>query len=149
MKLWMALLLASSAAAETARIEDLSFIAGSWIVEHGSARIEEHWTPARAGTLLGVNRTIVDGKTVAFEFLRIEQRSDGIYYVAQPGGRAGTEFELTSLEGQSAVFENPEHDHPKVIRYRRDPDGSLRAEIAGEENGEARRAEFHYRPASP
>ena len=83
--------------------------------------------------MLGVGRTIVGDKTVGFEFLRIEQRVDGIYYVASPNGGPTTDFKMTRLIGQEVVFENPEHDFPKRIIYRKKSDGSLVASVdAGE-----------------
>ena len=68
--------------------------------------------------MLGVSRTITRERMAAFEFLRIETRADGIYYVAQPGGRPPTAFKLTQSTASQAVFENPRHDHPKIITYR-------------------------------
>jgi hypothetical protein len=136
-----ALLLAASAWLGMARpsegpgLEELRFLVGAWETRGGSARIEEHWIPPAGGTLFGVSRTVKGDRTVAFEFLRIEARPGGVYYVAQPGGGPATEFKLTRLEAGEAVFENPEHDHPKIIRYRSNPDGSLAAQIEGDEKG--------------
>ena len=49
--------------------------------------------------MLGVNRTIIDGVTVAFEFLRIEETPKGIVYYASPGGRyPPTAFGLLRLD---------------------------------------------------
>ena len=126
-------------------IRQLAWIAGGWVQDSPKARTEEHWTDVAGNMMLGVGRTIVGGKTVFFEFLRIEERADGIYYVAQPKGRPGTDFRLTRLEGQEAVFENPAHDFPKRIVYRRNADGSITARVDG--GAESPKAEeFHYRP---
>jgi hypothetical protein len=122
---------------------DLAWLSGSWQTD-GEPRIEEHWTPATANGLLGVGRTVRAGTTVFFEYVRIEVRDDGVFYVAQPLGRPPTEFRLVKLEGQSAEFENPAHDYPKRIVYRRNADGSLYARVEG--NGKAE--EFAYRPAA-
>ena len=46
--------------------------------------VEEHWTRPAGGSMLGMSRTVAGNRTAEFEFLRIEQREDGIYYVAQP-----------------------------------------------------------------
>ena len=111
-------MLALCAVAEDATsptVEQLAWMSGSWEGTAGKAGIEEHWTDAKGGTLFGVSRTIVEGKTVAFEFLRIESRADGIFYVAQPNGRQPTDFKLMKLEGQSVVFENPQNDLPQRI----------------------------------
>jgi hypothetical protein len=128
-------------------VEQLAWMSGSWEGTAGKASIEEHWTPVAGGTLFGVSRTIVEGKTVAFEFLRIEARADGIFYVAQPGGRLPTDFKLTRLEGSEAVFENLQHDFPQRIIYKKNADGTLDARVEGERNGKLSGQNFHFRPA--
>ena len=146
--LTLGLVILSVSASDSARAgaqEDLgglSWLAGGWRGEMGRAVIEEHWTKAAGGMMLGVSRTVVGDKAVGFEFLRIEVRADGVYYVAQPNGRAGTDFKLTKLEGESAVFENPEHDFPKRIIYSREGTHSLAARVEGD-GGKA--AEWHSR----
>lgn len=142
-------LLPHARAQETAlpKVAGLSWMAGSWEGTTGKASIEEHWTPVAGGTLFGVSRTIVEGKTVAFEFLRIEARADGLYYVAQPGGRPPTDFKLIKVEGQSVVFENLAHDFPQRILYRKNADGTLDARVEGERNGQLSGLDFHFRPA--
>lgn len=112
---------------------DLAFMKGSWEGASGAMKFEERWTDEAGGLMLGLSRTLKGGRAVSFEFLRIEFREGGIFYVAQPGGRPKTEFKLTASDGKSATFENPEHDHPKVIRYSLGADGSLKAELDGAE----------------
>ncbi|HEX7294339.1 MAG TPA: DUF6265 family protein, partial [Pyrinomonadaceae bacterium] len=59
---------------------------------------------------------------------------DAIYYVAQPKGRCPqTDFKLTRVTDQEAVFENPEHDFPKRIIYRKSAEDALTASIDGGE----------------
>ncbi len=95
-------------------IESLSWMVGAWTGKMGKAGIEEHWIPPAGKTMMAVARTVVGDRTVAFEFLRIEQRPDAIVYIAQPGGRPPTEFRLTASTPTSATFENPQHDHPET-----------------------------------
>jgi hypothetical protein len=83
---------------------------------------------------------------VMFEFLRIEERPDGLYYVAQPRGNPPTDFKLTRWAADEAVFENQPHDNPKLIRYRREADGSLMAETAGEQEGKPVKQRFPMKP---
>ena len=45
--------------------------------------------------------------------------------------RPPTEFVLTAVAADSATFENPAHDFPKMIRYTRRPDGGLEARVGG------------------
>lgn len=66
---------------------------------------------------------------VAFEYLRIVERDGGLVYVAQPGGRAPTEFALTKLDEKRAVFVNPRHDYPQRIVYELSKEGVVTASI--------------------
>ena len=123
---------------QTPTISDISWIAGAWQTAPGGRRqIEEHWTAVAGGSMMGVSRTVAGDKTVEFEYLRIEQRADGIYYVAHPKARCpGTDFKLTRASATEAVFENPQHDFPKRIIYRKTDDG-LTASIDGGEGSKA------------
>ena len=134
-KLIFMVLLMSSATTQTRTLADLSWIAGAWQTEQGAKRqSEEHWTTAAGATMMGMSRTVVGEKTVEFEYLRIEQRADGIYYVAHPKARCpATDFKLTRASATEAVFENPQHDFPKRIIYRKNGDDSLTASIDGGE----------------
>lgn len=129
-----ALLLFANFLPQTPTMSDISWIAGSWQTAPGGRRqIEEHWTAVAGGSMMGVSRTVAGDKTVEFEYLRIEQRADGIYYVAHPKARCpGTDFKLTRASVTEAVFENPQHDFPKRIIYRKTDDGLTASIDAGE-----------------
>lgn len=124
----------ANATIQNPSLADLSWIAGDWQTAPGGRRqIEEHWTAVAGGSMMGVSRTIAGDKTVEFEYLRIEQRADGIYYVAHPKARCpGTDFKLTRASATEAVFENPQHDFPKRIIYRKTDDGLTASIDAGE-----------------
>jgi len=116
-------------------LSELSWISGDWQTPAGGrVQIEEHWTQPAGGSMMGMSRTIAGDKTVEFEYLRIEQRESGIYYVAHPKARCpGTDFKLMRVSSSEAVFENPEHDFPKRIIYRKTAADALTASIdAGE-----------------
>jgi hypothetical protein len=124
---------------QTTTIADLAWIAGDWQTAAGGRRqIEEHWTGVAGGTMMGMSRTVAGDKTVEFEYLRIEQRAGGIYYVAHPKARCpATDFKLTKSSATEAVFENPQHDFPKRIIYRKTGENSLTATIDGGEGSKA------------
>jgi hypothetical protein len=136
---FLASLLSASASTQTTTLADVSWISGDWqTAPGGSAQIEEHWTQAAGATMMGMSRTIAGEKTVEFEYLRIEQRADGIYYVAHPKARCpGTDFKLTRTSATEVVFENPQHDFPKRIIYRKTADDGLTASIDGGEGMKA------------
>lgn len=132
-------------------ITELSWIAGHWqTAPGGRAQSEEHWTTAAGGTMLGMSRTIAGDKTVEFEYLRIEQRADGIYYVAHPKARyPGTDFKLTKSSAMEALFENPQHDFPKRIIYRKGGDDSLTASVDGGEGSKTITFSFRRMNSNP
>jgi hypothetical protein len=119
---------------------------GGWQTSGARAQSEEHWTRPAAGTLFGVSRTTAGERTVFFEFLRIETRADGIYYVAQPRGGKATDFKCVKLTSMEAIFENLQHDFPKRIIYRKNADGSLTARIEGDGTEKEKPQDFHFRP---
>jgi hypothetical protein len=133
--------------AQSFKIEDLAWISGDWETASGRMQIDEHWTKVAGNSLIGMSRTVAGGKTVFFEYLRIEARGADIYYVAHPKARTpGTDFKLTRLTAQEAVFENPAHDFPKRIIYRKNADGSLTARIEGDGTEKEKPQDFQYRP---
>jgi len=97
----------------------------------GNALIEERWTDPASNMMLGLSRTVRGDKVVEFEFLRIEARPDGLFYVAQPGGHPPTDFKLTKWDGTEAIFENAGHDFPKRVIYRRMPGNVVVAKVDG------------------
>jgi Domain of unknown function (DUF6265) len=123
-------------AAQAARVEDLRWLTGSWSMVSDGTTVEEHWTEAASNAILAVGRTVVGGRVVFFEFLRIEARPDGVFYVAQPRGAPPTDFRLTSWDGQRVIFENPHHDFPKRITYTRISPDSMVARVDGGEGVE-------------
>ena len=96
-----------------------------------------------AGTsILGVSRTVAKGRTVAYEFLRIQKQESGdIYYVAHPSGQAQDSFKLAKYDKGVLFFENPQHDFPQRIIYRLNGN-SLIARIEGTSKGKQRSSDF-------
>jgi hypothetical protein len=136
----------SAAQARGASLADLAWMSGSWSSIQESKVSEEHWTRPAGGMMLGVHRD-VEGATAAFEFLRIEQSSGAITYLASPQGRPATPFTLVESSKERAVFANPEHDFPKRILYWREG-ASLCAAIEGPMNGQTVSERWCWEPAS-
>lgn len=117
-------------------------MSGTWAGRTDSVTFEERWTPSAAGAMLAVSRPIKLDRMVGFEFLRIVERDGTRVYIAQPNGRPPTDFVLTALTKESARFEHPTHDFPKVIRYAKRPDGTMEARVS---DGGRRTETFVYR----
>jgi len=116
--------------AESPGTGGLAWLSGHWCAETGGEFIEEHWLSPRGSLMVGAGQTVRGGKTVTYEFMRIESGASGTNYIAQHRGGVVTTFRMTASGENWARFENPEHDFPKRVEYRRTPKG-LHAEIAG------------------
>lgn len=138
-------LAAVRASAADEGVEPMAWLAGCWQGSFGEAGTVEHWLAPAGGTMLGVARTVKQGRTVEFEFMQLRRLPDGeLAYIAQPAGRAPTVFRAVELGAAQAAFENPEHDFPRRISYARTEDGRLQATLSGVRNGTARKIEFAF-----
>jgi len=127
------------------KLADLAWLAGHWTVELGPTTIEEVWLAPAGGFLLGMNRTAAKSGPGQFEYLRIEQRKDGLVYVASPGGRPPTDFPLVDCGKDFVLFANPDHDFPKEIRYELTAEGGLHARVSGDAAGKERAEEWTWK----
>ena len=126
---------ASKPASDKLTLADISWLSGHWQSVDGDNMTEELWMPARGRIMLGLNRNVRGKAHGRFEYLRIVQTKIDTYYWANPGGGDGdTAFKMTKATEDHVVFENPEHDFPKRIEYRRKGD-ELTAQIFGDEPG--------------
>jgi hypothetical protein len=127
-------------------LADLSWLSGSWSGESGGIQMEEYWTAPKGNSMVGMHRDVGKGRTMLFEFLRIEQKGDQIIYLSMPNGRSpATSFPLKELSGTRVVFENPSHDFPQRIIYWKDGN-DLRARIEGTQNGKMSGEEWRWSP---
>ena len=139
----VSMLLVLLAAGAAFDIQQLSWMAGCWEGPARNGRTEEHWMKPSGDAMFGVSRTVADGKTVFSEFMQIRRQDGEIVYTAQLGlAQKATSFKLIRGSATEAVFENPDHDFPQRILYRREPDGSLFARIEGREKGKDRAMDF-------
>ena len=139
-----------ASAQPAAGIDALAWLAGDWEMTTPSGQcIEEHWTQPSANMVIGMSRTVAGGKTVSFEFMRIEARPDGVFFVPQPGGRPPVDFKLSAPPGPNLVFENPGHaDHLMRVIYTRRGEDAVFARIEGANAGTPFAADFTYRRSS-
>jgi uncharacterized protein DUF6265 len=140
-------------------LDALAWLRGCWMGAVNHREFREQWSPPRGGMMVGFSHTVLvapktqgalkDGgeaagkaaidrskdETQDFEYLRLEARADGIYYVAVPSGKKEVAFKLSQVsEGQGAkifTFTNLVDEFPQRIIYRRGSEGWLYAQVAG------------------
>jgi len=129
----------------------LSWLNGCWGGKVNQRDFREQWMPLRGNTMLGVGSVEFEGKLASYEYMRIEARPDGVFYVALPSGQKEAAFKLVSATRNEAeshttfVFENPAHDFPQRILYRRGTEGWLYASIEGKTGGKDQQVTYPFR----
>jgi hypothetical protein len=116
----------------------LRWMAGCWQQRAGTSVTDEQWMAPAGGAMVGMSRTVAGARLRAWEALRIIIDSGRVVYVAQPQGGAPTRFVASLVSDTSAVFENPAHDFPQRIAYRRVGDDSVVARISAGRDGRER-----------
>lgn len=109
-------------------VQGLTWMGGVWLEGGKGGWTEERWSPPRGGVMLGTNLSGRGSTATGFEFLRIAADDRGrVTYWASPGVKNAVPFRLTAASPTKALFENPQHDFPTRIEYRRKGDEMIAA----------------------
>lgn len=135
------LVLPTAQAAEP--IASAAWLTGCWAVDGKEAGTGEQWMAPAGGTMLGAGRTVKDGRTAGFEFMRIRSaEKNPLEFVAQPSGQSETIFTLVANSEDSLVFENLDHDFPQRVIYRRVSTHQIIGRAEGNISGSLRGIDF-------
>ena len=141
----LALILAASLAGPPAAIDQMAWLKGCWIQTKPNGVVEELWMGPGGGVMLGLGRTVRDGELRDFEFVRIVEADGSLAYMAEPSGQEKATFPLKSLTPDMAVFEDPAHDFPQRVIYRRLGPDAVTGRIEGQIGGQAKAVDFPYK----
>jgi len=146
--LGIAALIAVAAGAEPAPrtgISRAAWLAGCWQAVSPRRTVEESWMAPRGRSMIGVSRTVQGDSLAEYELVVLREQGAVLVYEAHPSGQPGAVFRSRELTDSSVVFENPAHDYPQRIGYRRVGTDSLLVWIDGAIGGRPRRVDFQYR----
>ena len=127
----------------------LAWLEGCWQGTVNQREFREHWLPPRGGMLIGAGQSVLRGKMLDYEFLRIEPRSDGIFFSQFGGDRKETSFRLDKVVSEDKdtifTFVNTADAFPARLVYRRGSEGWLYETIEGKMNGGDRQVIYPLR----
>jgi len=118
-----------SSAGAAAGVEVAAFLVGCWVTRGEGRRTDEVWIAPEGGLMVGVARSVRDGRATGWEHLLLGVRDGALTYTAFPSGQAPNEFRLTGRDGGFLRFEDPGHDFPQALEYHQVGPDSLQAKV--------------------
>ena len=137
-------------------IYPLAWLEGCWSSDVNKRETREHWLPLRGNLMLGMSQTVNQGRTQDYEYLRMESRPDGVYYVVLPSGQNATSFKfegktvvtMGDRKDDEFVFTNATLEFPSKIVYRRARGGWLYISVTGKVKGNDKEVTYPMRRIS-
>lgn len=121
------------------KLEKMNWLIGQWENTTPEGHLTETWSKVNDSTFSGQAYFILKEKdTVHSESIVLTQVSEDLIYRPTVKGQNNDEpvdFKLTSDTENSFSFENPNHDYPQKIVYKKVSEKSLVATISGKEQG--------------
>jgi len=135
----------------TGPLAPLAWMRGCWEGKVNQRDFREEWLPPAGDMMVGVSQTTLRDKTIDFEYLRLESRPEGVFYVAAPSGKNEAAFRLAgqTTSGGDEVFTfvnaTPGAEYPQRIIYRHATEGWLYATVEGKFKGVDKQVIFPMR----
>lgn len=122
---------------------------GVWFMPTDRGDRLEIWSLVNDSTMTGrgVRIRIENGDTVTLETMRLEWRGENVTYSVIVRGQNNNKpvaFRLTEWDRGDFLFENPEHDDPKKIRYILLSNRELQVSTEGVRNNRTVKNEFLF-----
>jgi hypothetical protein len=128
----------------------LRFFEGNWKVENSN--LMEKWQLSGEDVYVGKSYTVLGKDTILNETIQLIFDRENIWCKVQVQdqntGRT-IPFRLTKCQASVFVFENPAHDYPQKIGYRRIGNDKILAWIEGQQNGKMHKSEWAMRRVQP
>lgn len=130
-------------------LAQLAWLAGCWRGMVNQREFREHWLPLRSSIMVGAGQSVMRGRMLDYQYLRLEPRPDGVYFSQFSGDRRETSFRLasTTVDNKDTIFTfaNTGEGFPARLIYRHASEGWLYQTIEGTSNGNERKVIYPMR----
>ncbi|TDP58010.1 DUF6265 family protein [Flavobacterium dankookense] len=122
-------------------LEKMSWLVGEWENKMPEGVLTESWTKANDSTFIGKTLFINEKDTLHSEDIVLTQKGENLLYIPTVKGQNDdkpVEFKMmeSKIENEFA-FENPKHDYPQKIVYKKVNETNLVATISGKQQGKS------------
>lgn len=128
----------------SASLSELQWLNGWWQKATPEGIVFEEWH--MSGDAMAGRSGFIKGKdTMISETISLESKGGDIYYIPTVKGQNNDQpvpFRFTGAAADSFIFENPEHDFPSKIVYKKLSATSLVATISGKIQGKEQAESF-------
>lgn len=116
----------------SAGIDEFAWLTGRWAGNHGTDEIEEQWSGAAGGGMIGMFRAIADGRPRFYELIALDAAGEGVVCRFRHFNRdlsgweekdAPLELDLVALTEREAIFLR--RGKERWMTYRHDGDDRL------------------------
>ena len=140
-------LLVISLAGKSQRNVPLQWLTGTWKIQTTKGPIIEEWKQADDSTFVGRSILIQNAKdTLILEKISLAFRNGEWFYIPQVTDQNNNQpvhFKVIFLKGTEFIAENPAHDFPQRINYRRIAN-TMFASVEGRNQGKYNKQNFDY-----
>lgn len=119
-------------------LEQANWFLGSWQNKSNRGDFYENWSRINDSLYQAESFVLVKKDTVFYEQVRLMQKNDSLYMIVSVRNQnkeKPVSFYLTQNLKNKLTFENPKHDFPTKIIYKKVANDSMVASIEGLQNG--------------
>lgn len=119
-------------------IEIANWLIGDWEHKSEFGNLSEQWQQGNDSTFVGTTFFIKGKDTLHNESITLQEQGTDLIYsatVKDENADLPVAFKLTSETASQLVFENPKHDFPQKITYKKITADSIVAEVSGMQQG--------------
>lgn len=143
------ILMMGSWAQQQGELNKLEWLLGTWETKTPKGSLYETWKRKSPTEFQGKSYYLKNKDTLLFESVRLIEKDKKLHYIVSvkhQNHELPVDFATTEIKDPtSLVFENPAHDFPQMIAYKKQGKDSLMAEISGMMNGRMASQKFPMR----